>query len=663
MQAKLGDVMQEMDGLIQAVHKGQLSTRGKSQSFSGSWRELVTGQNEVIEAFMVPFSLTATHIDRISKGDIPERITAEYQGDFNDIKNNLNLLIDAMNETTRITEEIAAGNLTVEAKERSEHDSLMRALNAMIQRLNGILSEVNGLIGMVQDGNLAQRGDLDGYSGGWRELIGGINNLIEAFVAPINVTAEYVDRISKGEIPEKITDEYKGDFNEIKINLNQCIDAVDGLVAEANRLTEAAVAGQLDTRGDVRKFSGDYAGIVQGVNDTLDAIVGPLNVAAECVDRIAKGDIPEKIEAPYRGDFNTIKDNLNILIDAMNEITNLAEEMAQGNLMLEVKERSGDDALMRALNEMIQKLSAIVQGVKLSAANVTSGSVALSSSAQEMSEGATEQAAAAEQASSSMEEMAANIRQNADNAIQTEKIAAQSAKDAQQSGTAVAETVAAMQQIAKKITIIEDIARQTRLLSLNATIEAAKAAEHGKGFAVVASEVRSLAERSQAAAEDINGLAGRSVAIAGKAGEMLVQLVPDIKKTSDLVQEISAASKEQDSGAGQINRAIQQLDQVIQQNASTSEEIAATSEELASQAEQLQHTIEFFTVDESSSYGKQQKPPLEVKRPAPVSGPKGKQQEHGEASLKRREEDLQYDLEAQKVAEVGDDTDKEFERF
>jgi methyl-accepting chemotaxis protein len=232
-----------------------------------------------------------------------------------------------------------------------------------------------------------------------------------------------------------------------------------------------------------------------------------------------------------------------------------------------------------------------------------------------------------------MEQMAANIRQNADNALQTEKIAIKSAQDAQEGGKAVAETVGAMKQIAEKINIIEEIARQTNLLALNAAIEAARAGEHGKGFAVVAAEVRKLAERSQNAAGEIGELSGRSVDIAEKAGEMLARMVPDIQRTAELVQEIAAASKEQDTGAEQVNQAIQQLDQVIQQNASASEEMASTSEELSSQAEQLQDTIGFFKVDVRSS-GIVRKPAATKKNSKPaaiarVSGGKTKAESGG----------------------------------
>lgn len=279
--------------------------------------------------------------------------------------------------------------------------------------------------------------------------------------------------------------------------------------------------------------------------------------------------------------------------------------VAQGDLtsMLEIDRKDEIGKMVEALNLMISKLKEIVITIKMAADNVTSGSQQMISSATAMSQGANTQAAATEEASASMQQMAANIRQNTDNALQTEKIAIKAAEDARVSGQTVDETVNAMQQIAQKIAIVEDISRQTRMLSLNATIEAARAQEYGKGFAVVAAEVRALAEQSQSAAAEITQLTKSSVVVAEKAGNMLKQLVPDIQRTAELVQEISAASREQDTGTGQITQAIQQLDQVTQQNSYTSEKLASMAEELASQSEQLQEAIAFFKITEAGIRG------------------------------------------------------------
>lgn len=240
---------------------------------------------------------------------------------------------------------------------------------------------------------------------------------------------------------------------------------------------------------------------------------------------------------------------------------------------------------------LLKNISNIVSTIAISSENVASGSQELSATAEQIAQGASEQSASAEQASSSMEEMASNIRQNAENSQQTQSIATKVAEEAVRSGEAVEDTVHAMKQIADKISIIEEISRQTNMLALNAAIEAARAGEHGKGFAVVADAVRKLAERSQTAAGEISNLSSTSVEIAENAGEMLNKIVPEIRKTAELVQEINAASAEQNTGAEQINEALQQLDQVIQGNSSGSEELASTAEELASQSEQLKDAV------------------------------------------------------------------------
>jgi methyl-accepting chemotaxis protein len=377
---------------------------------------------------------------------------------------------------------------------------------------------------------------------------------------PIYRAVDLSNRLAEGDLNIETDVESNDETGQLLRSMNNMAQRIKTVVSDINMLTDEALEGRLDTRADASKHDGEYRAIIEGINHTLDAVVEPLVVSAENINRISNGDITEKITRDFKGHFNGMKSSINTMIE---NITTFAVE------------------------------------VQTAAQQVAAGSHELNTNSEQMSQGATEQASAAEEASASMEEMAANIRQNADNALETEKIALKASEDARDGGMAVNEAVDAMKHIADKILIIDEISRQTNLLALNAAIEAARAGDHGKGFAVVAAEVRKLAERSQKAAGEITELSSSSVEVAERAGEVLEKLVPKIQRTAELVQEISAASNEQNAGAGQINSAIQQLDHVTQQNASAAEELSSTSEELSAQASHLQRIIAFFKTEAS----------------------------------------------------------------
>jgi len=605
--------------LSKAAVEGRLATRADASRHQGDFKKIVDGVNQTLNAVIGPLNVAAGYVEKISKGEIPPVITDNYNGDFNTIKNNL---------------------------------------NTMVVMMSDLLSETDIIIKAAANGELDTRADAAKFVGGWNKLVSGVNDTITNIVNPLNVTADYVDKVARGIIPPEITTEYKGQYNVIKNNLNAMVRMMSALLSETDKLVKAAIGGQLATRADAGLFVGGWNQLVDGVNKTLDAVIGPLNVAANYVDRISKGDIPQRITDNYNGDFNQIKNNLNVLIDAMNEITAMAQSIASGDLKVIVEKRSKNDELMIALDRMVKELTAIAVSVQSASDQVATGSQEISASAQEMSQGAAEQSASIEEVSSSMEEMSSTVAQNADNARQTAAIAEKAAVEAQDGGKSVSETVHAMKSIAEKISIIQEIASQTNMLSLNAAIEAGRAGEHGKGFAVVAAEVRKLAERSQAAAKEISSLSVHSVEIAERAGKLIENIVPGIQKTAELVQEINASSAEQSEGIKQVTKAVQQLDQVIQQNASATEEMASTSEELSSQAQQLKEAASFFKVENGGRSQASAANPSHARASAHTTH----QSQHGFTSSKKFETKT-----AEKKGgvdlDMSDPDDAEFERY
>ncbi len=500
------------------------------------------------------------------QGEIDAAIDAHrFEGDFRKMAQGINDMVGSHIAVKKLAmgviAEFGRGNFDAPLDKLPGKKAF---INDTIERvranLKGLITEMNHMATEHDRGDIDVVVDTKRFEGDFRVMAQGVNEMVAAHINVKKMAMGCIKSFGEGDFDAPMQ-KLPGKKAFINATIEQVRSNLKALIEDTSMLSQAAVEGRLDARAEPTRHHGDFRRIVQGVNATLDAIVTPLSEVQAVLQRMESGDLTQPITGQYQGAFADLK---------------------------------------LAVNNTLQKLATTLGDVASAASALSAAAGQVSQTSQSLSQSASQQAASVEETTASLQEMAASVKQNSDNANVTDGMASKAAKEALEGGDTVGRTVEAMKSIATKISIIDDIAYQTNLLALNAAIEAARAGEHGKGFAVVAAEVRKLAERSQVAAQEIGSLAGSSVQLAERAGTVLTQMVPTINKTSELVQEISAASGEQATGVSQITSAMNHLNTATQQNASASEELSATAEELSAQAAQLQELMGFFTLNDGA---------------------------------------------------------------
>jgi methyl-accepting chemotaxis protein len=471
-----------------------------------------------------------------------------------------NSIAKPIQNVTNVAWQLAKGDLTqvITTQRKDEIGLMAEALRQMLNTWRSMVWDLSQVSRLMSEGNMAVRIQTE-FTGEFLQLKQSINEMGEKLQSVISETSITMSGLAKGDTKARISSTFPGDFSEIKRATNHMADNFQFIISESNGKFIELSNGKLSAR-ILSDFPGDFSTIKTSCNQMAEKLQSLLIETSLKMTDIANGDLRTNIHNDFPGDFSEIKN---------------------------------------ALNRTVKKLESVIREVSNIAEQIASASEELSATAQGLSIGNNNQASGLEETASAIEQMSATVAQNAQNAAHTNQSALLVAQMAEEGGKAVLDTVSAMNQIAKRISIIEDIAYQTNLLALNAAIEAARAGENGRGFSVVAMEVRRLAERSRTAAEEISALADNSTSIAERAGELLKKIVPSVRKTAELVQEISTASAEQNNNITQINLAVQQLDQITQHNASASEELAAASEQLSAQASLLQKTMGYFTLVET----------------------------------------------------------------
>ncbi|OGS81491.1 MAG: hypothetical protein A2061_03275 [Gallionellales bacterium GWA2_59_43] len=486
-------------------------------------------------------------------------------------------VVQPIDQSVEVANRIAAGDLSsnIVVHGHDEIGKQLAAMKAMQDSLRGIVAEIKSIVEAANKGDFSIKMDLNGKAGYTKELSDLLNQLSNTVDGAFKDTIRVAEALSRGDLSQKVTTEYVGAYNQVKVSVNTTADSLTQIVGEIQQIVESATRGDFSTKMNLagkQGYTRTLSDLLNLLSDTVDtAFKDTIHVA----QALAKGDLTQVVTREYQGSFNDVKQNLN------GTVTNLKDLIGQ------IKDAT--DTINTASRE------------------IASGNA-------DLSQRTEEQASSLEETASSMEELTSTVKQNAENAKQANQLATGASAIAGKGGAVVGQVVTTMDSINESsrkivdiISVIDGIAFQTNILALNAAVEAARAGEQGRGFAVVAGEVRNLAQRSAAAAKEIKTLIDDSVEkveggskLVAQAGQTMEEIVTSIKRVTDIMSEITAASVEQSAGIEQVNLAITQMDEVTQQNAALVEEAAAAAESMEEQAQNLAEAVAMFKVDERS---------------------------------------------------------------